>query len=158
MSTIILNCFCDSIFEKLCEKLGTCSPEVVEKGTNCADVAMTAVICKTVVFVALIFVLGFLIWKLMDHIANKNSETRKRLWEVEDIERKQNSDLLTKLLDFQKDLALPVDKNKEGKYTEERPYDSIHKENYRKMIAKLLNKNLADLEANDTGEPETPNS
>ena len=156
MSTLFLNCFCDSIFEKMCERLGTCTPEVVEKGTNCADVAMTAVICKAVVCVALILVLGFLVWKLMDHIANGISGWRKRVWEVNDIKRKQKSDLLTRLLDFKKDLALNYEKK--GKDDEKKKYDDIIAKEYIARIETFLDKNYSNEKKHDTQEPKTTNS
>ena len=132
MSTIILNCFCDSILEKLCEKLGTCPPEVVETGTNYADVAMTAFICKAVVCVAFILVLGFLIWKLMDHIANGISGWRKRVWDVEDIKRKQKSDLLTKKIDLLIKLCIE-DSNKKNNATRVDSYLDTLKEELKKL-------------------------
>ena len=183
MSTIFLNCFCDSIFAKLYEKLGSCTPEVVEKGTNCADVAMTSVICTTVIRVALILVLGFLAWKLLDHIVNGFAGWRKRVWEVEDIKRKQKSDLLTKLLDFQKDLALNYEKEeiktkekmrqsennndekekKEDKKeceskSEKKKYDDKEAKEYIKMIKNILGINYSNEKEHDTQEPKTTNS
>ena len=50
-----------------------------------------------------IIVVGFLLWKLMDHIASSKAEKRNRQWNVEDIERKQKAELLEKKLSFLKD-------------------------------------------------------
>lgn len=132
MSTIILNCFCDSILEKLCEKLGTCTPEVVETGINYADIAMTLIICVTIAGIALFTIIGFLAWKLMDHIANKNSETRKRVWDVEDIMRKQKSELLTKKMDLLKELCIE-DSNKKNNATRVDSYLDTLKEELKKL-------------------------
>lgn len=115
MSTIIMNCFCDSIVAKLCEKSCECNQNVIELGTNCADIAITKCVCMSIVFVVLITVAGFLAWKLIDHHAKKNVDKRNRKWEIEDNNRKQKSDLLNKRIDFLKDLCYEIKENESKK-------------------------------------------
>ena len=63
-----------------------------------AKFGITHQICCTIVTTVAIIVVGFLLWKLMDHIAYCQTEKRNRQWKVEDIERKQKADLLEKKL------------------------------------------------------------
>lgn len=63
------------------------------------DVEIVNIICGAVVCVVAIVVVGFLLWKLADHIAHYFEEKRKRTWEVQDIERKGAVEKLKKELD-----------------------------------------------------------
>ena len=110
MNTILLTTMCDSISVKVCE---TAIRLMNEAGTNPADVAIACTISDAIVKIVTICVGGFLVWKLMDHLAKGIAGWNKRVWDVEDIERKQKSDLQTRLLDFQKELAVPYDKTKD---------------------------------------------
>lgn len=73
---------------------------------------MVKTICGTVVCVVGLIIAGFLVYKLIEHIANNASEHRKRKNEVEDIERATQAKLRDRLLDFLKDID-------EQKYKEE---------------------------------------
>lgn len=97
MSTL-LTCQCDSVVTKVCGNIVPMVQETNEAGTNWANVEITKTICCSVVLIVAICVLGFLLWKLIDHHAQKNVDVRKRGWEEEDKDRKQMSDLLDKKL------------------------------------------------------------
>ena len=97
MSTL-LPCQCDSVVTKVCGNIVPMVQETYEAGTNWANVEITKTICCSVVLIVAICVLGFLLWKLIDHHAQKNVDVRKRGWEEEDKDRKQKSDLLDKKL------------------------------------------------------------
>ena len=58
------------------------------------DASIANIVSCSIVHVVLICVIGFLLWKLMDHIAHGISGFYKRKWEIEDIERKQKAELL----------------------------------------------------------------
>ncbi len=97
MSTL-LTCQCDSVVTKVCGNIVPMVQETYEAGTNWANVEITKTICCSVVLIVAICVLGFLLWKLIDHHDQKNVDVRKRGWEEEDKDRKQKSDLLDKKL------------------------------------------------------------
>lgn len=97
MSTL-LTCQCDSVVTKVCGNIVPMVQETYEARTNWANVEITKTICCSVVLIVAICVLGFLLWKLIDHHAQKNVDVRKRGWEEEDKDRKQKSDLLDKKL------------------------------------------------------------
>lgn len=75
-----------------------CCAEIIELGNLCPDVAITIVICKSIVIIVLITILGSLLWKLIDLHAKKNAERRKRVWEVEDWKQKLRAELLERKL------------------------------------------------------------
>ena len=75
-----------------------CCSEVSELGNLCPDVAITIVICKSIVITVIIAVMGSLIWKLIDLHAKKNEVRRKRHWEVEDRKQKHKVELLERKL------------------------------------------------------------
>lgn len=105
MNTFILNlndatALNDSVVARFVKLSDVCQSVVTKAGTNDADVEITKYICCAVVTVAAIIVGGFLIWKLIDHLANAIAGCYKRRFEVEDLERKQKSDLKNKLIDF----------------------------------------------------------
>jgi hypothetical protein len=64
---------------------------VLANATNRQDVEIVKTICCSIVTLAAIIVGGFLIWKLMDHIANGISGCYKRKYTLEDIERKMKA-------------------------------------------------------------------
>lgn len=73
----------------------------------------TQVVCESIVWIVAIIAIAFLLWKLMEHYANCCADTRKRAWELEDIERKQDSDLLSKKLEMLKELSYQHKNNAE---------------------------------------------
>lgn len=60
--------------------------------TNCNDLGIAQVISCTIICVTCCIVIGFLLWKLMDHIAKRCQEKRQRGWEIEDKQLKQEAD------------------------------------------------------------------
>ena len=110
MSNILLTCSCDSLAAKVIEKLGANNPVIIESSTNVSDISIAETICTYIFCVVLIGVLGFLIWKLLDHFAKGISEYYKRRCVVKDKELKLKADLLDKYLDFLKEKALKDDK------------------------------------------------
>lgn len=63
----------------------------IANATNGQDVEIAKAICCSIVTLAGIIVGGFLIWKLMDHIANGISGYYKRKCTIEDIKRKMEA-------------------------------------------------------------------
>lgn len=138
MTTTFLNCQCESIATKACEALISVVKELHEAGTSCYDVSIADVICKSLVIIVAIGVAGFLAWKIIDHNASENEREFKKQKEKKESERKQKAELLTKLLDFQKELAFPYEKNKEGGYVRKN-YDSAACEKYQNTLISILN-------------------
>lgn len=110
MSAILLSSQCDSIVTKTCDALIPVVQKTFEAGTNCCDVNIAEAIGKSLVLIFAICVIGFLIWKLIDHIANGVEMLFKKDKEKEESERKQKADLLDKYLDFLKEQASKDDK------------------------------------------------
>lgn len=105
MKTLLLTCPCDSIVANICSNLNACYPKVIEASTNSEDVAIAAIICGSIAAIVLILVLGFLAWRLIELHAKKNVEGRKRIWDIEDKNRKQKYDLLDYKLKMQKEIC-----------------------------------------------------
>lgn len=87
-----------------------CSLQMIEISNLCPNVAITIIICKSIVIIVLIVLLGCIAWKLIDLYAKQNIEKRKRAWEVEDRKQKLKVELLEKKLTSLKD------KSESGKY------------------------------------------
>ena len=106
MGTILIQC-CDVAAKVI--KCG-CDVDV----TNNYDPEIAGTICHAFISVTEIIVVGFLIWKLMEYVANGIAGWRKRVWEVEDIKRKQEADLKKRFMDF-------LEKNtSKGEYNKEK--------------------------------------
>lgn len=103
MINILYFCSCSSIANFLFMNAHAMAHRPHRHWWRWAKFGITHQICCTIVIVVTIIVLGFLLWKLMDHIASSKAEKRARQWKVEDIERKQKADLLEKKLSFLKD-------------------------------------------------------
>ena len=99
MSTL-LSCVCDSILAKLCE--GGCLKinEIHEAGSNSVDASIASTICCSIVYVVLICTIGFLVWKIFDHIANGTAGLYKRHCEFEDLQHKQQAETKKQKLDL----------------------------------------------------------
>ena len=110
MSTTLLLCQCDSIVTKACGALIPAVRETYEAGTNCYDVSIADVICKSIVIIVAILVAGFLAWKIIDHNASENEQEFKKQKEKEESERKQKAEFFDKYLDFLKEQASKDDK------------------------------------------------
>ncbi len=93
---LVLSCACDSIASKICDKPYPNITEIHEAGTNCVDASIASTISCSIVHVVLICVVGFLLWKLMDLVAQGIAGFCKRKWEVEDIERKLRVEMMEK--------------------------------------------------------------
>ena len=92
----ILSCACDSIVSRICDRTCPSIPQIHEVGTNCVDASIASTISCSIVHVVLICVVGFLLWKLMDLVAQGIAGFCKRKWEVEDIERKLRAEMMEK--------------------------------------------------------------
>lgn len=77
----------------------------LEAATTCQDVQIVDKICGAIFWIAGIVVVGSLVWRLIDKLAEWFSDNRKRTKEKEEAARKQKSDLIDKLLDFLKEKA-----------------------------------------------------
>ena len=100
MNTIIFACSCDSLVDKVCAKLCASNPKIIEPCTNDADVAITAIICITLVLIALIGMSGFFAWKYYENHARKIAEGKDKEKGNTDNGCKLKSNLLDKYLDF----------------------------------------------------------
>lgn len=127
MNTFLLNCSCDSIVSTMCEKLCVCSAKVLEPSTNYADVSIVGNICTCIEQIFIIGVVGCLLWKLIDHISKGISGWRRRVWEKEDIDRKQEFDLLERYLDFLKEQT-EAKNDEQIKETEKNQYRQVLKD------------------------------
>ncbi len=129
MSNILLTCSCDSLAAKVIEKLGANNPVFFEPETNTSDVFIAETICANIVYIVLIFVVGFLAWKLIDHHAKKKVDMRKREWDIEDKNLKQKADLIDKYLDFlkeqTKDKSLYINKDQTSENIVQKIKDTI---------------------------------
>lgn len=94
MTTILLSSPCDSLVAKVCANVCACGPKAVEQGANWADVKISETICSNVFWIILALAICFILWKIIDVIAKGISSFVKRKREIEDINRKQKSDLL----------------------------------------------------------------
>lgn len=108
MNTFLLNCCAGAA------KIIKCGCNATA-ATNETDLEITKAICWAIVCVTGCLVVSFLIWKLIDHIANAVSGWNKRQWEVEDKGRKQQADLLEKKLQILYELCK---KDKAGEFKE----------------------------------------
>ena len=136
MNAFLLLCQCDSIANKVFAKAIPVIQETYKAGTNCSDVKIADAICKSLVLIFAICVAGFLIWKLIDHIAIAVSGLYKRKCDVEDKKLKQKSDLIDKLTDFLTNQT--QEKDNEGKVTKYKPYNNPECVAYRAIICDLL--------------------
>ena len=66
------------------------------------DFMIAVAICITIVIVAFLAILGFLIWKWIDVRAKEKQNSQRREEEVKDKNRKERSDLLDKKLEILK--------------------------------------------------------
>lgn len=113
MSTLIVNpndtiALSDAIVVKVAD---VCQPMVQEPETSCNDVTIVAIICATIVLVALIAMFSFLIWKCREHKAEAESKEKEREKDEKDRQWKQRSDLIDKKLDFLKGQVMTKDKD-----------------------------------------------
>jgi hypothetical protein len=107
---------------------------------NVNDVQIAQTICGTIVLVAFIMVVGFLVWKLMEYIANGVSGYSKRKWEEKDCVKKQKSDLQDKLLNFlEKNTSKEECSKEEGKMVKkQKSFDSKESQYYIDVLTALI--------------------
>ena len=74
-----------------CEQIIKCCCKISNE-TNLQDVEIAKTICCSIITLTGIIVGGFIVWKLMEHIAKGVSGYYKRKWEIEDIMRKQSAE------------------------------------------------------------------
>ena len=146
MSAILLQC-CNVAAKVI--KCG-CDVDV----TNNYDLGIADIICHAFIFVTGIIVGGFLVWKLIEYIAKGIAGWRKRVWEVEDIERKQKKDLLDKKMQILNDLCYD-NKDKDAKKNI-KSHDSKEIENYLEAIDNALGINSTNKQSatNENEEPQ----
>ena len=68
-----------------------CGCEAAKK-TSEQDVAMALTVCCAVVAIVALVVVGFLLWKWMEHIYQKRQAIRQHEWEKEDKETKREAE------------------------------------------------------------------
>ena len=101
---------------------------------NITDIINTDIICGAIVHVMLIVVAGFILWKLMEHVANAFAASYKRKCDEEDKDRKRNAELLSRYLDFLKD------------QTKDKTIDAAQAniDKYKEVLKELVNHQLPD--------------
>jgi hypothetical protein len=96
----------------ICGSIATCVNKTAEicqpcvKGTETSnnDVAIVVIICGTILLLAIIAVIAYLIQKYNERKANMNTSIRNREYEEKDREYKQRAELLNKLLNVEETL------------------------------------------------------
>lgn len=86
----------DSLYVALYNRVA----ELEKPETNCADVAIVQSICHTFLYVVIALIAGFILWKIIDHVAAGISGWNRRRWEVADRKMKQEANLQDKRLSF----------------------------------------------------------
>ena len=114
MSLFLLSCVQDLIVTEIAKKGCPSICDIHEASTNLADASIVYILCCSVIHVVFICMGGFLLWKLIDYIAKGIAGWRKRVWELEDKNFKQKSNLLDKKLEILKDLCYET-KDKDAK-------------------------------------------
>lgn len=105
MSTFILSpddtiVMSDSMIVKIMKISGTSQTCINETANNWADVEIAKQISCTIITIAIVFVVGYTLARIIDTISACCSEHRKRMWEEEDRNYKRETELLDKLLNF----------------------------------------------------------
>lgn len=110
--------------------------------TNCNDLEITKCICEYILWVAIVFAITFLAWKIIEQIANGVSVWYKRQCEVEDIERKQTAELKKKLMDFLEKNTAPgrYIEDKDKTVNELKEFDSKESQYYISVIKAFIYK------------------
>ena len=101
--------------------------------TNENDLEIAKSICWAIACVVACLVVGFLAWKLIDHIANGISGWNKRQWDIKDRERKQKADLLEKKLQILYELCKEEEPKKGFKKV-----DSMEMKTYLETLGVIL--------------------
>ena len=88
----LIICQCDTYVAKVCGSVIPIAHETKNTGMNWANVEIAKTICCSLIIIVAICVVGFLIWRLIELLAKRNADIRKRLWDVDDKERKQKAE------------------------------------------------------------------
>lgn len=132
------NVSCDTLVVKVAQAADlVCQPIIKESETNGNDVLIVSIICLAIAFVAIVAGATVLLWKWLENRANEKERVFKKTKEEKESERKQKSDLLNKLLDFQKEVAFPYEKDKDGKFVK-KSFEAKEKSEYLKTLAQIL--------------------
>ena len=120
MSTFIINlndtiALSDSAVVELAKVINTCQPCLQETGANYNDVKIVAIICVTIVLVALIAKWAICSWKDANVSVLREERSERVRQEKEEAQRKMLHNLIEKRIDALKDRA--VTKDKDGKIT-----------------------------------------
>ena len=137
MDSLLLSIPCDSIVAKVCKEV-VC--QMKDTGSDWADVEITSIICCSLVKIVAIVVAGFLLWKLLNYVAEAIAAYYNRACNLNDRERKQQAELTNKLLDFQKGLTFPYEKDDKGEY-QKREYDTGVRKSYQQNLINLIKSN-----------------
>ena len=132
------NVSCDTLFVKVAQAAGiVAQPIIKEAETDANDVKIVFWVCLTIAFVAIVAGATVLLWKWLKIWADEKERVFKKTKEEKESERKQKSDLLNKLLDFQKEVAFPYEKDKDGKFVK-KSFETEEKREYLKTLAQIL--------------------
>jgi len=140
MNAMFLLCQCNSCLTKACGALAPIVQQTNEAGTNCSDVCIADVICRSTIIIVTILVAGFLAWKLIENNAKENERNFNKKKEEEESKRKQEADLQNKLIDFLEKNTTKEEYNDEiGKSVKTlREIDSKESQYFIKVILSLL--------------------
>ena len=95
---------CDSVATCVNKTAEICQPCVRETETSNNDVTIVVIICGTILLLAIIAVIAYLIQKYNERKAIMNASIRNREYEEKDREYKQRAELLNKLLNIEETL------------------------------------------------------
>ena len=87
MRTLFLDCSSNAA------QMAKCGCKAVVE-TNGNDVTVAQTVCCSVVTIIAIVVVGFLVWKLMEHIVKNRQSKRQHMWETEEKVRNRNVELI----------------------------------------------------------------
>lgn len=135
MNVLLLDC-CTKVV-KMMEKMMHYVCE--SNATNCNDVEITKCICEYILWIAIVAAITFLVWKVLDHIANGVSVWYKRQCDVEDCLNKKKLELSDKLIDFFKEKTYPYEKVKENDTIKKKEYDPDASVKYVNTLTELIN-------------------
>ena len=118
----------DSLFQKLLKALENCQ----QAGTHWECVVITLIICVTIYALARIAKNAYLKVHESDKNGGKGNQDGKGDSSKDPLP-KQVSTLLDKLVDFQKELAFPYEKGKDGEY-KRKQFDAEESKTYKQLL------------------------
>lgn len=126
----------DCIISKL-DELITMTQQLAEKpNDDCSSIMVTGIICRTIVILAVIAIVSWLIWKILEPLIKNRNDRKKWKREKDDADRKADAELKGKVLDYLKnesesyekmlkDYDKKTEKNESEKQTIEKAISSI---------------------------------